>query len=224
MNDSSFLFGGISSPESGGDSSWHSLANDDDDNFQMYLDSLQNLENDNRDGSRSFPFLMEDETFATPRHTTTTATTGVCFSDTVQELSASGQISQVPLKDHTTSTGHAYPFPQNAASEYSQQHDSGSLQSLNLWDDEDTSTAVVLEGGDEALHTSSIRDMIRQAVLEAWSEDDDDNHVWQDHSASQQGTTTILPRARHPGLTLQYVFDRPTGSIDRWMDPLTLFV
>jgi hypothetical protein len=191
------------------DSNSHDLAADTDD-FQMYMDALEQYqddsdEEDNSNASFSFRMEEEEEEEWIPNDGTT-ARQGVCFNDTVQEFSGTGQISQVPLKN----ASEEQPSPSDSMLDFwdalrsytttrdtdeGNNNNSGSLQSLNLWEDipgEETTS----------LHTSSIRDMIQQAVLQAWSDDD---NILQEHSASQREMVFVRPRARHPGLTLQYV-------------------
>jgi hypothetical protein len=185
-----------------------------DDDLQMFMDALEQF-SDDENASFSSPTMPDAVTT-----TTTTGGGGVCFRDTVHELSASGEITHSPLKYAPSSSFlEEHHSRENALQtllaslptlESNQLQDSGSLQSLNL-----------LEDGVDPLHSSSVANLIRDAIQQAWSEveeEDDEDHSHRhhhpnnhsslqhlEHGASQRHTATLLARAQNPNLTLQYV-------------------
>jgi hypothetical protein len=198
MNDSSSASSWISLR----DSSMNSLVDNDDD-LQMFMDALEQYNNDEDDEAEDISVSISS---TIPSSSGGRGGGGVCFHDTVQELSASGHITHSPLKDHHDAAqgSRENPFQTLLASlpndAMQNPNDSGSLQSLNLLEEEE----------EEPLDSnhSSVGNSIRDAIQQAWSSEDDDdtNHPLSlEHSASQQQrhNRTILPRARHPNLTLQ---------------------
>lgn len=185
--------------------SWNSLADDED--LQAYMDALEH-EQQHDDSVASFSSPLQETSPMRQQGG------GVCFSDTVQEVSPSGEITQSPLKyssslvsqEERGNTLQTLLASLPVLESNDNHHDSGSLQSLNLLEDVDNTTTTDV---DATLYTSTVREMIQDAIHQAWSEDDedDDNHHLQnmEHSTSQRHTVTMLARARHPNLTVQYV-------------------
>jgi hypothetical protein len=206
-----------------------STTEDADGDFPTYMDALEQYQNTiNNDDDDDGEHPEEEDGLLNPPSSgsATSAGTGgggVCFHDTVQELSASGHIAQVPLKD--ASDDRRYDYFNNAmttTTNCDDDDDNMSLQSLNLWEDdvgmvhseptttttteEDMNLGTIMDQGEE--EQQDLREMIQQAIFQAWAaaSEEEDEIRDQTTSASQHRTnSTIIMRSRHPGLTLQYV-------------------
>jgi hypothetical protein len=187
--------------------SWRSLA---DDELNMFIDALDNY------GSSSDSDLS-NEMISTPA-----ARSSVLFHDTVQELSASGNITESPLKDASfyargTLLQNFLASLQNLEAQtmnnihHQSNHDendnSGSLTSLILFEEEAETAAA----SDPSI---DILDRARDEVVNALTNDDDDDdnnnntracNEAEEHSASQSQQPSKITLARYEGLTPQYV-------------------